>query len=454
MVLEIMPLGDSITDGVIPGGSQTARWNAGGYRTDLWNRLSKSGLSVDFVGSLSTGPTTLADKDHEGHGGAGISTIANLVNQWLKAQQPDIITLMIGTNDMFDPAAGSTTSSRLSTLIDQITNSSPNANLLVASIPPFSNPSINQRVLAFNSALPDIVSSKSAQGKKVSFVDIFSKLTLSDLAEDGFHPNQAGYNKIAKAWDSAIRSVDSSKTPNVVTTKTVGNDMADLQANNQSDEAQDSSETPDVVTTETADNGLSDFNADNQSDILWRNRASGENVAWLMNGINPAQSVGITPVADVNWSIGGWGDFNADDKTDILWRNSATGDNTVWLMDGTNPVQDVATSPAADPNWSIGGTGDFNADDQTDILWRNTTTGENRVWLMDGTNLAQYVDLTSVTDLNWSMGGTGDYNADNKTDILWRNGASGENAVWLMDGTNVAQYVGLSPVTDLNWQIG
>ena len=180
MALKIMPLGDSITDGVIPGG----------YRTDLWNRLNRSGLSVDFVGSLSTGPTTLGDKEHEGHGGAGISIIANFVNQWLNAQQPDIITLMIGTNDMFDPAAGSNTSNRLSTLIDQITNSSPNANLLVASIPPFTNPSINQRVLAFNSALPDIVSSKRAQGKKVSFVDIFSKFTPSDLAADGFHPNR------------------------------------------------------------------------------------------------------------------------------------------------------------------------------------------------------------------------------------------------------------------------
>jgi len=86
----------------------------GGYRP-VWNRLSTSGLSVDFVGSLSTGPTTLADKDHEGHGGAGISTI--VVNQWLNAQQPDMIALMIGTNDMFDPAAGSSTSNRLSRLI-------------------------------------------------------------------------------------------------------------------------------------------------------------------------------------------------------------------------------------------------------------------------------------------------------------------------------------------------
>jgi len=103
--------------------------------------------------------------------------------------------------------------------------------LLVASIPPFSNPSINQRVLAFNSALPDIVSSKVLKVKKV-FVDIFSKLTSSDLAEI-FIPIKSAIT-LPKAWDSAIRSVNNSKTPDVIT-KRVGNDMNDFNADNQSD---------------------------------------------------------------------------------------------------------------------------------------------------------------------------------------------------------------------------
>jgi len=90
---------------------------------------------------------------------------------------------------------------------------------------------------------------------KVSFVDIF-KLTSSDLAEDGFHPNR--YNKIAK--DSAIRSVNNSKTPDVIT-KRVGNDEC--------------------------------FNADNQSDILY-NSATGENTVWMMDGTNLAQNVATT----------------------------------------------------------------------------------------------------------------------------------------------------------------
>jgi hypothetical protein len=52
-----MPLGDSITDGlVVPGGN----------RIGLWQRFVANGYKVDFVGSLSNGPASLGDHDHEG----------------------------------------------------------------------------------------------------------------------------------------------------------------------------------------------------------------------------------------------------------------------------------------------------------------------------------------------------------------------------------------------------
>jgi len=57
-------------------------------------------LKVDFVGSLSNGPASLGDKDHEGHRGFRIDRVPS-VDGWLDTQQPDITLLMIGTNDMF-----------------------------------------------------------------------------------------------------------------------------------------------------------------------------------------------------------------------------------------------------------------------------------------------------------------------------------------------------------------
>jgi hypothetical protein len=72
-----------------------------------------------------------------------------------------------------------------------------------------------------------------------------------------------------------------------------------------------------------------------------------------MNGTDLSEGVFITPVADLNWDIGGTGDFDSDGQTDILWRNGATGENAVWLMNGTNLTQGVLTTPVADLNWQI-----------------------------------------------------------------------------------------------------
>ena len=460
MALKIMPLGDSITEGTL---------FPGGYRIALEDQLSD--LDVDFVGSLSNGPSALSDKDHEGHGGFGIAEITTSVNAWVNTQQPDIITLMIGTNDMFDPGVASTAASRLSALIDQINTLSPDTNLVVASLPPFTqDATINQRVVAFNSALPDIVSSKIAQGRNVALVDIYNQLTASDISEDGFHPNQSGHSKIAEALESAIRSIPE-PTPSAPGVTPVTS-PSDFNGDQQTDIVWRNSATgdntvwlmnglnvaQDVAISSVADpswsiSGTGDFNGDDQSDILWRNSATGNNSTWLMNGTNIAQDIAISSVEDPNWSVGGTGDFNGDGQTDILWRNAVTGSNTVWMLNGTDVVQDVAITSVEDPNWSIAGTGNFNGDSSTDILWRNAVTGDNIVWLMDGVTRTEFTNISPVADINWSISGTGNFNGDDKTDILWRNAVTGDNIVWLMDGLTRTEFTQISPVADLNWQI-
>jgi lysophospholipase L1-like esterase len=193
-VTKVMPLGDSITDGYnIPGG----------YRIDLWSTFQQAGQFVDFVGSMSNGPASLGDKHHEGHSGWRIEQINGSVSGWLSGAQPEIVLLMIGTNDMLQDYNVAGAPARLSALLDTITQQSPNTQVIVASLPPLSNAIANQRVLNFNAAIPDIVAAKAAGGKKVSFIDMYPRLTVGDLA-DGIHPNASGYTKLANAWYSAL----------------------------------------------------------------------------------------------------------------------------------------------------------------------------------------------------------------------------------------------------------
>ena len=133
-------------------------------------------------------------------------------------------------------------------------------------------------------------------------------------------------------------------------------------------------------------------------------------------------------------------DFNGDGKPDIVWRNKATGQNIVWFMDGTTYSNYAELLQVPDANWEIVGTGDFNGDSKPDIVWRNKATGQNIVWFMDGTTYSNYAELLQVPDANWEIVGTGDFNGDSKPDIVWRNKATGQNIVWFMDGTTYSNY--------------
>jgi lysophospholipase L1-like esterase len=223
---KIMPLGDSNTRGK---GSDPA-----GYRNNLWDLLQGDGFNIDFVGSQSTGFNSF-DDNHEGHGGWTIPQIAGSVNGWLNSYQPDGILLMIGTNDTGSGTLSQMTSN-LNSLIDQITNQSPNARLFVASLPPNTTTSSRtQLTIDFNAEIPDIVDGKAAQGKNVTFVDVFGALSTSDILSDGLHPTPDGYTKIAEVWHDAIANSPSGEDSLIGIENVVGSSYDDVLTGNAGD---------------------------------------------------------------------------------------------------------------------------------------------------------------------------------------------------------------------------
>ncbi|WHT22770.1 ricin-type beta-trefoil lectin domain protein [Crossiella sp. CA-258035] len=194
--LRVMPLGDSITEGVaVPGA----------YRTGLWRRLTGAGHRVDFVGSLANGPSSLGDRDHEGHPGWRIDQIEANVTGWLRRHTPRTVLLHIGTNDVLQNRDLPNAPARLSTLLDRITAAAPAAEVLVATIIPLANPGQEANVRAYNARIPGIVRSKVNAGKRVRLVDMHAALRPADLY-DGIHPSAAGHDKMAAAWFSALRT--------------------------------------------------------------------------------------------------------------------------------------------------------------------------------------------------------------------------------------------------------
>ncbi|NUR26080.1 MAG: GDSL family lipase [Catenulispora sp.] len=198
--VKVMPLGDSITDGITVSGA---------YRTGLWQRFVAGGYKVDFVGSLYGGPAAQGDHDHEGHSGWRIDQIDANITGWLGSYQPHTVLLHIGTNDVLQNHDVANAPARLSALIDHITASVPGAEVFVAQIIPLANSGQNAQVRTYNAAIPGIVSSKVSAGKHVHLVDMYDALTTADLA-DGVHPTAGGYDKMAATWYSALLSVSGS----------------------------------------------------------------------------------------------------------------------------------------------------------------------------------------------------------------------------------------------------
>jgi len=229
---EILPLGDSITDGL--GGT------GGGYRDRLHLLLNNAGDSFNLVGSATDNATAalLASDQHyhEGHSGYRIDQIegnltgivssapaqdTNNGGHWFDGGIavgrapvfPDLILLHIGTNDATQGRSPAQMQTSLQSLLTKIRVTRPNAQVIVASlIRRTDNANLEATQVSYNSAIPGIV---AAQGANFHFLDMHSVLVPSDLV-DGLHPNQTGYNKMADAWIPAVHTFAQVESPHLV----------------------------------------------------------------------------------------------------------------------------------------------------------------------------------------------------------------------------------------------
>jgi lysophospholipase L1-like esterase len=206
----VLPMGDSITVGM--------QGTHAGYRGPLAERLAAEGIAYQFVGAQSDNQGDLPPDQvhHEGHSGFLIAArdgnapgLTDQVDSWLgpTGVTPDIILLMIGTNDVdqgLDLAnAGSRLDALISKLVDKTAGLHPGARCIVAQIPPINDPAEDQLASEYNARVASVVARHKAAGNSVSLVDMHSALGLSDLA-DKLHPNDTGYAKMANIWFKAI----------------------------------------------------------------------------------------------------------------------------------------------------------------------------------------------------------------------------------------------------------
>jgi lysophospholipase L1-like esterase len=229
--IRIMPVGDSITVGAtsLEGAPYFQPYVPFeyGYRADLYTRLTEAGYpSFQFVGSSPQGLVASPDATcvdlaalnqqyHNGYGGQGVSFIASNIAGWMREENPDVILLMIGINDIGQGSAGNPTylENRLYSLARTVATVKPTAHLIVAQTIPYAT-GYTDSIVQYNNYIKDtLVPSLTSQGKLVTTVDQYAPFLTDGQIDPSLysnainHPSAVGYQRMAQNWFDGIMSL-------------------------------------------------------------------------------------------------------------------------------------------------------------------------------------------------------------------------------------------------------
>ena len=189
-----MPVGGSITYG-----SKSSDGN--GYRKFLHDLLIADGLAIDMVGSRRSGTAQL---QHEGWRGFRIEQIQAKAITSATKYIPDIITLNAGSNDCRQDFGIESAGKRVETLMRGLWEASPTSTIVLGTLVRTENLDTDGLVRRVNDQLHSLAGELTKSNCKFVLADMHTNgPAVQDLA-DGTHPNNKGYEKMARQWHDAI----------------------------------------------------------------------------------------------------------------------------------------------------------------------------------------------------------------------------------------------------------
>lgn len=214
--LRILALGDSLTYGVDLDLSGTNAPRVA-YRKTLSHDMISYFGSVVFVGNVDEYTTDVSDPylyRHSGYSGYVIEDVYHvqehpgiqpMVDDMMEKYQPDIVIMMLGTNDLGLSVMTGEIIPRWENLVRQIESQLPeNGMVLCATLPPILN---STKEPLFNEKMQARLRELALEGLKVGFADPNTPLSKDEIVylnTDGVHFNSKGYNVIASVFTEAI----------------------------------------------------------------------------------------------------------------------------------------------------------------------------------------------------------------------------------------------------------
>lgn len=129
------------------------------------------------------------------------------MHAWAQRANPDVVLIMLGSNDLGANQRVDSTVDELRRIIDVLRIHNAEVTVLLGTVIPSTSPRLNQRILALNKALGTAVPRLHAEGSPVLLVDHHGAFDSGQDTYDGLHPNAQGASKLASNWLKTLNDV-------------------------------------------------------------------------------------------------------------------------------------------------------------------------------------------------------------------------------------------------------
>lgn len=205
--IRLMPMGDSITQGVS---------GAKSYRFELNKMIASSGCPIRFVGTQSANspPTDfyLAHEGYSGHSADAFLSGTRADNEGVVAaisyQKPDVVLLHVGSVDIFVGHDVASTLAEIDQMIATIESTKPGTLVLVANLIPWISTAAGADRPGLIQELGNQIESyvNESNNPNLQLVDVRTGFTADLMQKDMIHPNQQGDAHVADAFFDSIYS--------------------------------------------------------------------------------------------------------------------------------------------------------------------------------------------------------------------------------------------------------
>ena len=206
----VMAVGDSLTQGQGAEGT-------GGYRLKLWNKMRANGLQFLPVGPNDQPPYS-DNGDHyyrskwAGFGGWQMGDIAGTgqynttgkaITQWIADHNPQVLLLMIGTNDL-SISDMVELRRRFNALLDVIYAAKPTIHIVLARIPQYQTFTWSVVTSLNNMMVEELTTRVAANPARKMAVANMESIRGEAKYSDYVHLGPAGYTEMADLWYDAV----------------------------------------------------------------------------------------------------------------------------------------------------------------------------------------------------------------------------------------------------------